>query len=104
MSRFPFDDLARVRWSACNGVDYLTPNGCTMARTRLVEGVYVDIYNLHAQAQVETRTWPRAARTSSVNRHQRAPHTGRRQHERQLHHLHRAVGLGHRRLPWPRWR
>jgi len=54
MSRFPFDDLARVRWSACNGVDCLTPKGFTIARTRLAEGVYVDIYNLHAQAQVET--------------------------------------------------
>jgi endonuclease/exonuclease/phosphatase family metal-dependent hydrolase len=54
LSRFPFDDLARVRWSDCNGVDCLTPKGFTMARTRLAEGVYVDIYNLHAQAQVES--------------------------------------------------
>ncbi|WP_374594623.1 jacalin-like lectin [Aquabacterium sp.] len=54
MSRFPYMDWERVRWSACNGVDCLTPKGFTMARTRLAEGVYVDIYNLHAQAQTET--------------------------------------------------
>lgn len=54
LSRFPYDDWARVKWNDCNGVDCLTPKGFTMARTRLAEGVYVDIYNLHAQAQTET--------------------------------------------------
>lgn len=51
LSRFPYMDWERVNWNACNGVDCLTPKGFTMARTRLAEGVYVDIYNLHAQAQ-----------------------------------------------------
>jgi hypothetical protein len=51
LSRFPYMDWERVRWNACNGVDCLTPKGFTMARTRLAEGVYVDIYNLHTQAQ-----------------------------------------------------
>jgi endonuclease/exonuclease/phosphatase family metal-dependent hydrolase len=53
MSYFPYADWTRVRWNNCNGVDCLTPKGFTMARTRLAEGVYVDIYNLHTQAQVE---------------------------------------------------
>jgi hypothetical protein len=51
LSRFPYTDWDRVKWDACNGVDCLTPKGFTMARTRLAEGVYVDIYNLHTQAQ-----------------------------------------------------
>jgi endonuclease/exonuclease/phosphatase family metal-dependent hydrolase len=51
LSRFPYMDWERVKWNACNGVDCLTPKGFTLARTRLAEGVYVDIYNLHAQAQ-----------------------------------------------------
>lgn len=51
LSRFPYMDWSRVKWDACNGVDCLTPKGFTLARTRLAEGVYVDIYNLHAQAQ-----------------------------------------------------
>jgi len=51
LSRFFYDDWDRVSWRNCNGVDCLTPKGFTMARTRLAEGVYVDIYNLHTQAQ-----------------------------------------------------
>ncbi|MGD9163359.1 MAG: ricin-type beta-trefoil lectin domain protein [Chromatiales bacterium] len=53
LSRFPYMDWQRVGWDDCNGVDCLTPKGFTLARTRLAEGVYVDIYNLHTQAQVE---------------------------------------------------
>jgi hypothetical protein len=53
LSRFPYMDWERTKWNACNGVDCLTPKGFTLARTRLAEGVYVDIYNLHAQAQTE---------------------------------------------------
>jgi hypothetical protein len=53
LSRFPYMDWERVKWDDCNGVDCLTPKGFTMARTRLSEGAYVDIYNLHAQAQTE---------------------------------------------------
>ncbi|QRK10898.1 RICIN domain-containing protein [Archangium violaceum] len=53
MSRFPYMDWERVSWNNCNGVDCLTPKGFTIARTRLAEGVYVDIYNLHTQAQIE---------------------------------------------------
>ena len=51
LSRFPYIDWDRIKWNDCNGVDCLTPKGFTVARTRLAEGVYVDIYNLHAQAQ-----------------------------------------------------
>lgn len=52
LSRFSYMDWERVSWNACNGVDCLTPKGFTLARTRLAEGVYVDVYNLHTQAQV----------------------------------------------------
>jgi hypothetical protein len=55
MSYYPFDgdDMIRIAWDDCNGVDCLTPKGFTLARVRLAEGVYVDIYNLHTQAQVD---------------------------------------------------
>lgn len=53
MSRYDYTDWNRVSWDDCNGVDCLTPKGFTLARTRLAEGVYVDIYNLHTQAQVD---------------------------------------------------
>lgn len=64
LSRFPYDDWDRVRWNNCNGVDCLTPKGFTMARVRLQEGVYVDVYNLHAQAQ--TATADMAARRANI--------------------------------------
>ncbi len=53
MSNFTFADVKRVSWDDCNGVDCLTPKGFTLIQVRLAEGVYVDIYNLHTQAQVE---------------------------------------------------
>jgi hypothetical protein len=51
LSRFSYMDWERVKWAQANGVDVLTPKGFTLARTRLAEGVYLDIYNLHTQAQ-----------------------------------------------------
>jgi hypothetical protein len=53
MSYYPFDgdDMIRINWDDCNGVDCLTPKGFTLATVRLAEGVYIDIYNLHTQAQ-----------------------------------------------------
>jgi len=50
LSDYPFYDFARVTWNACNGSDCLTPKGFTRSRIRLAEGVYVDLYNLHANA------------------------------------------------------
>lgn len=52
MSNFPYTDWSRVSWDSCTDTDCLTPKGFTLSRMRLAEGVYVDIYNLHAQAQV----------------------------------------------------
>lgn len=54
MSHLPFSSIKRVKWNHCNGVDCLTPKGFTLIQVRLAEGVYVDIYNLHTQAQVES--------------------------------------------------
>ncbi|MEW2408942.1 jacalin-like lectin [Streptomyces griseoviridis] len=50
LSSYPFDDFERVRWNACTGTNCLTPKGFTLARLRLAEGVYVDLYNAHPNA------------------------------------------------------
>ncbi|MDX6740396.1 jacalin-like lectin [Actinocorallia sp. A-T 12471] len=52
VSAYPFRELARVKWNDCaiNSADCLTPKGFTFLRVRLAEGVYVDVYNLHADA------------------------------------------------------
>jgi endonuclease/exonuclease/phosphatase family metal-dependent hydrolase len=52
LSDLPYSDFERVRWQQCNGTDCLTPKGFTFARVRLAEGVYVDLYNVHANAGV----------------------------------------------------
>ncbi|MET8770774.1 jacalin-like lectin [Streptomyces sp. NPDC004658] len=50
LSRYPFEDFERVRWKDCTGTNCLTPKGFTLARVRLAEGVYVDLYNAHPNA------------------------------------------------------
>jgi endonuclease/exonuclease/phosphatase family metal-dependent hydrolase len=50
LSSHPYHDFERVTWNACHGTDCLTPKGFTWSRIRLAEGVYVDFYNLHANA------------------------------------------------------
>ncbi|MET9429602.1 jacalin-like lectin [Streptomyces sp. NPDC003036] len=52
LSDHPFEDFQRVDWKACAGTDCLTPKGFTLARVRLAEGVFVDVYNVHANADV----------------------------------------------------
>ncbi|MDC8831910.1 jacalin-like lectin [Alteromonas gilva] len=52
LSYYAFPTVYRVSWDACNGVDCLTPKGFTLTQVQLSEGVYVDVYNLHTQAQV----------------------------------------------------
>lgn len=54
-SQFPFGNLTRVMWSACNGVingsnDCLATKGFSFARHTIAPGVEVDVYNLHADA------------------------------------------------------
>ena len=53
---FDLDDFERVKWNNCSlgSGDCLTPKGFTFMRVRLAEGVYVDLYNLHADAGSES--------------------------------------------------
>ncbi|NUV59678.1 jacalin-like lectin [Streptomyces sp. CAI-85] len=50
LSTLPFQDFERVRWNDCTGTNCLTPKGFTLARVRLAEGVFVDLYNVHTNA------------------------------------------------------
>ncbi|MFF0595407.1 jacalin-like lectin [Streptomyces antibioticus] len=50
LSTLPFQDFERVRWNDCTGTNCLTPKGFTLARVRLAEGVFVDVYNVHTNA------------------------------------------------------
>ncbi len=52
LSDHPFEDVQRIRWNDCTGTDCLTPKGFTLARVRLAEGVFLDLYNVHTNADV----------------------------------------------------
>ncbi|WP_405823585.1 jacalin-like lectin [Streptomyces sp. NBC_01390] len=50
LSNYAFQDFERVKWAKCTGTNCLTPKGFSLARVRLAEGVYVDVYNAHPNA------------------------------------------------------
>lgn len=56
LSNFDWIDFSRTKWATCSdasGSDCLTPKGFTFMRTIISEGVYIDFYNLHADAGTE---------------------------------------------------
>jgi hypothetical protein len=50
LSDYAFEDFERVKWNSCTGTNCLTPKGFSLARVRLAEGVFVDLYNVHTNA------------------------------------------------------
>ncbi|MBC9714772.1 endonuclease/exonuclease/phosphatase family protein [Streptomyces sp. TRM66268-LWL] len=50
LSDYAFEDFQRVKWNQCTGTNCLTPKGFSLARVRLAEGVFVDLYNVHTNA------------------------------------------------------
>lgn len=53
LANFDWIDFAREKWDTCSdasGSDCLTPKGFTFMRLIVEEGVYIDFYNLHADA------------------------------------------------------
>ncbi|KAI0851902.1 mannose-binding lectin [Daldinia vernicosa] len=55
LSNFDWVDYERVKWETCSigSGDCLTPKGFDFMRVALDDGVYVDVYNLHADAGSE---------------------------------------------------
>lgn len=59
LSNYPINDLKRVTWNKRhglfdNGSDELTPKGFTYKQIKIATGVYIDVYNLHADANTDT--------------------------------------------------
>ncbi|USP81117.1 hypothetical protein yc1106_08391 [Curvularia clavata] len=53
LSNFPYASFNRIKWNTCStfdSADCLTPKGFTAMRVKLAEGVFIDAYNLHADA------------------------------------------------------
>ncbi|MFF9773348.1 jacalin-like lectin [Streptomyces sp. NPDC013978] len=64
LSDYAFEDFQRVKWNSCTGTNCLTPKGFSLARVRLDEGVYVDLYNVHTNADSDDAAL--AARRANV--------------------------------------
>ena len=65
LSNFPFQDIERVKWNKCTGTNCLTPKGFSLARMRIAEGVYVDVYNAHPNADDSEEAY--AARRANIS-------------------------------------
>jgi len=53
LSLFDWVDFERTKWAECSnasGADCLTPKGFTFMRLKVSEGVWIDAYNMHADA------------------------------------------------------
>lgn len=65
LSRFPMSDVVRVPWKRRTGADFLTPKGFTLVKVEIVAGVWLDVYNVHANAQNNRRA--SSARRDNLN-------------------------------------
>ena len=53
LSNFDWINFERIKWDQCSdasGDDCLTPKGFTFMRVKVDDGVWIDAYNLHADA------------------------------------------------------
>jgi endonuclease/exonuclease/phosphatase family metal-dependent hydrolase len=66
LSKFPISEVERVEWNDCTGADCFTPKGFTRSRIQLAHEVYIDFYNVHANAA----NHPSAAAARCKNIHQ----------------------------------
>ncbi|MCS4225308.1 endonuclease/exonuclease/phosphatase family protein [Sphingobacterium sp. BIGb0165] len=65
LSRFPMSDVVRVPWKKRTGADSLTPKGFTLVKVEIVAGIWLDVYNVHANAQNNRRA--SSARRDNLN-------------------------------------
>lgn len=61
LSNYPIADLKRATWNKRyglfdNGSDELTPKGFTYSQIKVAGGAYIDVYNLHADANTDTQS------------------------------------------------
>ncbi|OWK71852.1 hypothetical protein CBW18_05120 [Pedobacter sp. AJM] len=51
LSYFPMTDFARITWNKRINENALIPKGFTYCRYRIAGGVYIDVYNMHTNAE-----------------------------------------------------
>ncbi|WP_134090610.1 endonuclease/exonuclease/phosphatase family protein [Olivibacter sp. XZL3] len=50
LSKYRITEIRRIPWNNCTGADCLTPKGFTFSKIEVGKGVYIDFYNVHANA------------------------------------------------------
>jgi endonuclease/exonuclease/phosphatase family metal-dependent hydrolase len=63
-SKFPIHRVKRIKWTDCTGADCLTPKGFTYSSMEVAENVFIDFYNVHANAYNHTAA--AAARRNNI--------------------------------------
>lgn len=56
LSRFPIYHLKRIPWKHCTGSNCFTPKGFSYCRIGLAKDVYIDLYNVHANAYEDAKS------------------------------------------------
>jgi endonuclease/exonuclease/phosphatase family metal-dependent hydrolase len=51
LSNYPIKNFKRIKWNDCADFDCFTPKGFSYSQIELAEGVLIDFYNVHANAQ-----------------------------------------------------
>jgi len=50
LSKFPIIEMHRIPWNNCTGADCLTPKGFSYSKIEVAKNMYIDFYNVHANA------------------------------------------------------
>lgn len=64
LSKYPVSEVKRISWNDCTDADCLTPKGFSYSRIEVAQGVYIDFYNVHANAANHQRA--AAARCKNI--------------------------------------
>lgn len=64
LSKYPVREIRRIPWEDCTNADCLTPKGFSYSRIEIAKGVFIDFYNVHANATNQKRA--AAARRKNI--------------------------------------
>lgn len=58
LSKYPLQDISRIKWQKTHGIftngsDQLTPKGFAYTKVQLEDGVYIDFYTMHTDADTD---------------------------------------------------
>ncbi|MCE7067080.1 endonuclease [Dyadobacter sp. CY326] len=77
LSNYPIHDLTRIPWDDCAGADCLTPKGFTYSKIEVAPHVFVDFYNVHANAYNNLRAAAARRRNMEQLSNYIAAHSGK---------------------------